>query len=462
MEQSQIVGALRDPATPVDRSRDSDPDWYLDWAYNEVKGLSDAHKLGNERVLTVRLALDTNLQRKAEDSIEAALRESGRAYHVKQSATVVMEPNGAVRAIVGGRDYGESQFNRATDALRQPGSSFKPYVYLTALLSGRYKPSTIVVDGPVCLGNWCPRNYGGSYAGSLPLFMALAKSLNTVAVKLSIGVGDGRGDWDKAKSGRAKIIDTARRMGLSSPLNDTVSLPIGAAEVYIIEHSATYAAFANGGKRVKPWGAMEVMNSRGETIYRHDVDGFKPVQTFPPDKIADMDSMLFGVVREGTGRAAQLGPNITVGGKTGTTNGYKDAWFCGFTGNFAGCIWFGNDDDTSMNNMTGGSLPARTWHEIMEFAHRGIEITPIPGVPATPPAAAPTDVVASVGGAITELGAPSRPTVLSRRSAAALGSIEQLVRTSGSRVEVETIGTTIASSGPGGGARSVGGAIRLP
>ncbi len=427
-----------------------------------MKGLSDAHKLGNERVLTVRLALDTNLQRKAEDSIEAALRESGRAYHVKQSATVVMEPNGAVRAIVGGRDYGESQFNRATDALRQPGSSFKPYVYLTALLSGRYKPSTIVVDGPVCLGNWCPRNYGGSYAGSLPLFMALAKSLNTVAVKLSIGVGDGRGDWDKAKSGRAKIIDTARRMGLSSPLNDTVSLPIGAAEVYIIEHSATYAAFANGGKRVKPWGAMEVMNSRGETIYRHDVDGFKPVQTFPPDKIADMDSMLFGVVREGTGRAAQLGPNITVGGKTGTTNGYKDAWFCGFTGNFAGCIWFGNDDDTSMNNMTGGSLPARTWHEIMEFAHRGIEITPIPGVPATPPAAAPTDVVASVGGAITELGAPSRPTVLSRRSAAALGSIEQLVRTSGSRVEVETIGTTIASSGPGGGARSVGGAIRLP
>ena len=191
MTQSQVFGALRAPATPVDRSRESSPDWYLDWAFGEVKALADAGKLRSERVLTVRLALDSNVQRRAEEVVETQLRENGRAYAAKQAATVVMLPDGGLRAIVGGRDYGASQFNRATDALRQPGSSFKPYVYLTALLSGKFKPSTIVVDGPVCIGNWCPRNYGGTYAGSLPLNMALAKSLNTVAVKLSIAVGNG-------------------------------------------------------------------------------------------------------------------------------------------------------------------------------------------------------------------------------------------------------------------------------
>ena len=146
------------------------------------------------------------------------------------------------------------------------------------------------------------------------------------------------------------------------------------------------------------------------------------MQVFPPNVIADMDGMLVGVVEQGTGRRAILGPDIKVGGKTGTTNGYKDAWFCGFTGNYAGCVWYGNDDDTPMNNMTGGTLPAQTWHDIMEVAHRGIELTPIPGLPASPPPAP----VASQGGRIVELGAPDRPTALSRRSATALGSIDAL------------------------------------
>lgn len=195
MPQSQIFSALRNPATPVDRTRETDPDWYLDWAYNEVRMLAQANKLGEQRVLTVRLALDSAIQKRAEEVIETQLRDNGRAYQARQAATVILAPDGAVRAIVGGRDYGASQFNRATDALRQPGSSFKPYVYLTALLSGRYKPTTIVADSPVCLGNWCPHNYGNTFAGSVPLSTALAKSLNTIAVKLSIGVGDGRIDW---------------------------------------------------------------------------------------------------------------------------------------------------------------------------------------------------------------------------------------------------------------------------
>ena len=450
MTESQVFSALRAPATAVDRTRETSPDWYLDWAYGEVKALADAGKLHNERVLTVRLALDTTLQRRAEDVIETQLRENGRAYHASQSATVVMQPDGAVRAIVGGRDYGASQFNRATDALRQPGSSFKPYVYLTALLSGKFKSTTIVVDSPVCIGNWCPRNFGGSYAGSIPLNIALAKSLNTIAVKLSIAIGNGN-----AKAGRAKIVETARRMGVTAPLQDTVSLPIGADEVALIEHSASYAAFANGGKRVKAWAASEIMNGRGETIWKHDKDGILPVQVFPPKVIAEMDGMLVGDVDQGTGRRASLGPDIKVGGKTGTTNGYKDAWFCGFTGNFAGCVWYGNDDDSSMNNMTGGALPAQTWHDIMEVAHRGIELTPIPGLP-TP---TPSSTVAAPGGPLVELGPPGRPAMLSRRSAAALGSIDQLIQSAGPRADAPTSSRSFAASGE---TRAVNGYIRMP
>ena len=451
MTQSQVFGATRAPATPVDRSRDESPDWYLDWAYGEVKALVEAGKLRSERVLTVRLALDTAVQRHAEEVVDAQLRENGRAYHVSQAATVVMQPDGAVRAIVGGRDYGASQFNRAVDAMRQPGSSFKPYVYMTALLSGKFKPSTIVVDGPVCIGNWCPKNYGGSYAGSVPLNIALAKSLNTIAVKLSIALGNGN-----AKAGRAKIVETARRMGVTAPLPDTVSLPIGADEVSVLEHSQSYAAFANGGKRVKAWASSEIMNGRGEVIWRHDVDGEKPVQIFPPSVVADMDGMLLGVVEQGTARRANLGPDIKVGGKTGTTNGYKDAWFCGFTGNLLGCVWFGNDDDTSMNNMTGGTVPAQTWHDIMAFAHRGIELVPIPGLPVATPAAVVAQVPTGVPG-LTTLGAPERPIALSRRSAAALGSIDQLIRAAGSRADLTTDATFTSA-----GARAVNGIIRAP
>ena len=189
MSESEVAQAKRNPATPVARQEESSPDWYLDYAYGEVQKLAEAGKLGEDRILNVRLALDSNVQKRADSVIEDNLRLSGKSYHVKQGAMVVMEPDGALRALVGGRDYGASQFNRATEALRQPGSSFKPYVYLTALMTGKFNPTTIVVDSPVCIGNWCPHNFGGSYAGSLPLANALARSLNTVAVKLSIAIG---------------------------------------------------------------------------------------------------------------------------------------------------------------------------------------------------------------------------------------------------------------------------------
>jgi penicillin-binding protein 1A len=426
LTEGQIYAALRNPATPVDRSRDVTPEWYLDYAFDEVKRLAEEKKLGDDRVLTVRTGLDTNLQKFAEATIEDQLREHGPAYHAHQSAMVILDPLGALRVIVGGRDYGESQFNRATDALRQPGSSFKPFVYLTALMTGKFKPSTIVVDAPICIGNWCPHNYKNSYAGHLPLVEALARSLNTVAVRLSVAIGEANpvpghnNAWDAAKRGRAKIIETARKMGLTTPLADTVSLPIGAAEVTVLDMASAYSTFANGGLRAPPYAAVEVSNSRGDVIYRHDHDAPPLRQIIDPETIVTMDSMLMQVVEVGTGRRAHL-DNIEVAGKTGTTNGYKDAWFIGFTGNYVSAIWYGNDDDTPMEKMTGGTLPAATWHDVMDYAHQGIELKPLPGRPA--PAMSPPPPVAS---GATE--APHRPPSLSPATAAVLATIGSAMR----------------------------------
>jgi penicillin-binding protein 1A len=416
LTQGQIYAALRNPATAIDRNRELSPDWYLDYAYEEVKKLSEAGKLGDDRVLTVRTALDVNLQRHADATIEDQLRQSGPSYKADQAAMVVVEPFGAIRAMVGGRDYGASQFNRATDALRQPGSSFKPFVYVTALMTGKFKPSTIVVDSPVCIGNWCPRNYRGSYAGSLPLVNALARSLNTVAVKLSIAIGNG-----SPKAGRAKIIATARAMGLSTPLTDTVSLPIGAAEVTVLDMASAYSVFANGGLRAPAYAAVEIANSRGEMIYRQDRDGPQPHRVIEAETIATMDSMLMQVVLAGTGRRAQL-DNIDVAGKTGTTNGYKDAWFVGFTGNFVGAVWFGNDDDSPMKNMTGGTVPATVWHDVMAYAHRGIDLVPLPGRPA------PQAAIASQSGSGGGEASGSARAILSAQSVEVLRDIEDAMK----------------------------------
>ena len=226
MTEGQVFGARRNPATPVDRRDDRAPNYYLDWAFDEMKKLVDTFpKSMTERVFVVRTALDINLQHAADAAIENSLRQYGQEYHAGQAAAVLMDVDGSVRAMVGGRDYGASQFNRATDAMRQPGSSFKPYVYATALEHG-FKPSSIVVDAPICLGNWCPHNYGHGYGGSMTLIKALTHSINTIAVRLSVAVGDGN-----AKLGRARIIKTAHDMGIRTPLPDTPSLPIGADAV---------------------------------------------------------------------------------------------------------------------------------------------------------------------------------------------------------------------------------------
>ena len=418
MTEGQVFGGRLHPATPVDRKDDQAPNYYLDWAFDQVKKLVDTFpKSVTERVFVVRTALDSNLQRAADDAVESSLRQYGQQYNAHQAAAVLIDTGGAVRAMVGGRDYGASQFNRATDSMRQPGSSFKPYVYATALEHG-LKPSSIVVDAPICLGNWCPHNYSRRYRGAMPLITALTHSINTVAVRLSVMIGDGN-----ARRGRAAIIKTAHNMGITTPLPDTPSLPIGADAVHLLDHTGAYATFPNLGMKVTPHAVLDVRTGGGKVIWRWDQDGPKPKRALPERVARGMVEMMNSVVEHGTGRRARL-DGIAAAGKTGTTNAYRDAWFMGYTGNFVCGVWFGNDDYTSTNRMTGGSLPAMTWHSIMSYAHQGIEIKQLPGVPEPPERQKPAFTAAKKPG---DFSPPPRPVILSKRGAEILAGIERMM-----------------------------------
>jgi penicillin-binding protein 1A len=422
MTEGQVFGARRNPAVAIDRRDEGAPGYYLDYAFDEMRKLVETPAFRNvsDRAFVVRTAIDLGLQRTAEDTVESMIRQFGRDYHAKQAAVVVADLDGAVRAMVGGLDYNVSQFNRATDAYRQPGSSFKPYVYATALMNG-FKPTSVVVDSPVCIGNWCPQNYGHSYSGSVTLTQAITRSINVVPVKLSIMMGGAAGP----RAGRAKIIQTARRMGIKAPLPDTPSLPIGADEVTLLEHTVAYATFPNQGKAVKPHAILEVRSGSGDTIWRFDRDeSKKPVQAIPPQVAADMAMMMNHVVEEGTAKRAML-DGVKAAGKTGTTNSYRDAWFVGYTGNFVCGVWYGNDDYSPLNRMTGGSLPAQTWHEIMAYAHQGIELKQVAGLPRNP---------ATVGPILDRDGkgdAPIRPAMLTHKGVEMLLRVEQLMDEAG-------------------------------
>lgn len=429
MTEGQVFGARRNPAFAVDRRDEASPNYYLDYAFDEMRKLVDTFpKSYTERVFVVRLAIDANVQKAAEDAIENQLRQFGRDYHATQAATVVSDLDGGIRAMVGGRDYGASQFNRATDAYRQPGSSFKPYVYTTALLNG-FTPNSIVVDGPVCIGNWCPQNYGHSYSGAVTLTQAITRSINVVPVKLSIAIGQKEQPKapNPAKIGRAKIVEVARRFGLKAPLPDTPSLPIGSDEVTVLEHAVAYATFPNRGKAVTPHAVLEVRTGAGDLVWRWDRDGPKPRQAIPPNIAADMAGMMSHVVSEGTARRAAL-DGIPTAGKTGTTNAYRDAWFVGYTGNFTCAVWYGNDDYSPTNRMTGGSLPAQTWHDIMVAAHQGVEVREIPGVGMGQklPAERVANAQANAAPKVLET-KPGPPPVLTKRGADILVRVEKLL-----------------------------------
>lgn len=361
LTEGQVVAARRNPATPIDSSQVDAPDYFLDYAFDEVKRLVAG---APDRVLTVRTTIDTRLQQHAETATQSLIRQFGETYRASEAAIVLRDPKGPVRAMVGGSDYGESQFNRATQALRQPGSSFKPFVYATAMAHG-YSPRSIVADAPISIGGWSPRNYTRSYSGNIPLTRALVKSINTVPVRLAQAIG------------RDKIVDTAYRMGITTPLKITRSLPLGAAEVTVHDMAQAYAVFANGGFKAPSFAVRSIRNSRNELIFERPEDAELTERVLAEETVRKMNSILVQIPQWGTARRAAI-PNIPTAGKTGTTNAYVDAWFVGFTGNYVAAVWYGNDNNRPTARLTGGNLPAMTWKEVMAKAHENIEVKPIP------------------------------------------------------------------------------------
>jgi penicillin-binding protein 1A len=367
MSEGQVYGARMNPAKIVERGDSNTPDYFLDWAFEEVQRLMRGKE---DHILIARTTVDLGLQKSAEDALSQTLTQFGRSRNFDQGALVSMETDGAVRAMVGGKDYGESQFNRATKAYRQPGSSFKGYVYLTALHNG-FTPSSVVSDGPVACGRWSPKNYSGGYRGSMNLRTALAKSINTIAVKLSLKVG------------REKVLEDLTKMGIKH-LKKTCSLALGDNGMTPLEHTGGYAVFAAGGLEVHPYAVEEIRTlSGGDLVYNHERDEPPRKQIFDREVISQLNTMLQAVVLEGTGKAAQLDYTYSAG-KTGTSSAYRDAWFLGFTGQYVTGVWLGNDDFTPMARVTGGSFPAQTWKTYMMAAHDTDNIPQIAGLPLHP------------------------------------------------------------------------------
>ena len=378
--EAQAAAAKREDVQVATPRPASHPDHYLDWAFREVQQLAVAGRLGSASALTVETSIDQTLQTKAEEEVDAAIEGPGRRLRFGEAAFVALAPDGALKAMVGGHDYGRSQFNRATDALRQPGSSFKPIVYATAVALAGLRPASTVVDQEICIGNWCPANYSHSFAGAIPLASALANSLNTVAVRLSAEIGRAAGEATlrrQASYGRARIIELARDLGIRTRLHDTPSLPLGASEVTPLDLTAAYASFANGGFRADPYAVLRVRDGRGALLYDRDQAVSPAKRVLSPGVVGDMNTMLARVVKAGTARRADLARQM-VGGKTGTTSAYRDAWFIGFSSHLVGGVWLGNDDYKPMRQVTGGQLPAAIWHAIMSPAHRDLPYAALP------------------------------------------------------------------------------------
>jgi len=363
----ELMEARRQPVGIVVNTEKYTPNHFLDWVYRETIDTLKKQGLTQDYAVEVKTTIDTGLQKKAQKLITDTLNGEAKAFRAGQAALVAITPDGAVKTIIGGKDYETSQFNRATDASRQPGSSFKPFVYLTALLKG-YTPRTIVLDAPITVHGWSPKNYSHRYHGKITLTQAISHSYNSVPVRLM------------TKVGRKAIVETARKAGLKAKLRLVPSLPLGSNEVTVFDLASAYCSFANGGKRVEPYTVLEIRRPDGTLIYSHERNGTKPVRVFPEEKIAELVYMMGQVVTAGTARRAQLG-FTPVAGKTGTTSNYHDAWFAGFTGHLVTVVWFGNDDSKPTRRMTGGSLPAKTWKRFMLMALHGKQPKPLPGIP---------------------------------------------------------------------------------
>jgi penicillin-binding protein 1A len=340
--------------------------YFADWL---VEQIPDFGNIGNQD-LTIVTTLDTRMQAAAEAAVAETLARDGPKAAASQAALIAMTPDGAVRALVGGRDYGVSQFNRATQALRQPGSAFKVFVYLAGLEAG-LRPSDRMVDGPITIGAWQPRNYGSRYVGSVSLADAFAESINTVAVQVEM------------RAGIPRVVAAAHRLGITAALGNDASLALGTSEVTLLELTGAYATFANGGTSVWPYGIAEIRDRKNKVLFQRSGSGLGRIIT--PQIAADMTALMSGVIARGTGKGAAIGRPAA--GKTGTTQDSRDALFVGFTADLVAGVWLGNDDNSPMNRVTGGTLPAQTWKSFMLAATKDMPVRPLPSAP--PPVAQP-------------------------------------------------------------------------
>ena len=335
--------------------------YVVDWVDSQLNQLVKTY----DESIVIETTIDPAIQANAEKALSIRLQQNGKKLSVSQGAMVVMDNTGAVLSLLGGRSYEKSQYNRALKAERQPGSAFKAFVYLTAFEQG-YKPSSTEVDEPVRIGNWSPENYKHKYLGQVSLEQAFAQSINTVAAKLAVNVGPDQ------------VAATAKRLGISSTLGHDASLALGTSEVTPLELTAAFVPFANGGTAVAPYVVKRVTTREGKVLYERKGDGLGQVVSAVAE--GEMNQLLRAVVRQGTGTKAQFG-NWDIGGKTGTSQDYRDAWFVGFTPYLTAGVWLGNDDNSPTKQVTGGSLPALIWRDVMEPAHQGLKWMPLPGAP---------------------------------------------------------------------------------
>ncbi len=361
IEQDAADEALANPAVPV--SDTSDPNATSNWGHAFDYALAETERLlaPDAPDLVIQTTLDPVLTRAAQDSVNSILDEQGGPMSAGEAAIMLLAPDGAIRAFSGGRDYAASQFNRAIQAQRQPGSAFKPIVFAAALEAG-YDPSSAVWDEPVDLEGWTPENFGGSYRGLVTLQDALKRSINTVAAQVASEVGIGR------------IVEMGHRLGIRSNLPELPAIALGAAEVNLLELTAAYSVFANDGAYREPYFITAITNSRGDVLYERADTGAQ--RALRADQAQAMSTMLQDVVLTGTGRRAAL-PGRPSAGKTGTSQSFRDAWFVGFTADYTAGVWVGNDDDTPMQDVTGGGLPAQIWQQFMRRVHQDLPVRPL-------------------------------------------------------------------------------------
>ena len=358
-KEDAVKLALAHPPTIVQPSAGGSANYVADFVLDVLDDL-----IGRpEDDVVVETSIDPALQAAAEGALVDVLAAKGAKFGVSQGAVVAITPDGAVRALVGGKNYNESQYNRAVSAKRQPGSSFKPFVYLTALEHG-LTPESVREDGPIALKGWKPGNYKHEYFGPVTLRQALANSLNTVSVRLTLEVGP------------ANVVKTAHRLGISSKLDPNASIALGTSEVSPLELVSAYVPFANGGLAYTPHVVMRVRSGTRVLYVRQD----RPLgRVIDPTYVAMMDSMMHETLASGTARHADL-PGWMAAGKTGTSQDFRDAWFIGFTTHMVTGVWLGNDDSTPTKKLTGGSLPVEIWSRFMKVAHQRVAVASLPGV----------------------------------------------------------------------------------